>query len=331
MNSADKTQSRVLVTGATGFTGGALARALKARGHHVRILARNPETSGFDGQSYEIFKGDITSAADVDLAVKGVDVVYHLAAAYRENLPLTALKAMNVEGTRNVLESAKRHGTGRVVHCSTVGVHGHIDHPPADENAPLKPGDDYQATKLDGEMLAKKYSDEGLPVVIFRPVGIYGPGDMRFLKLFRGLKKGRFIMFGDGAPLYHLTFIDDLVRGIIACGEHPNAEGKTYIIAGTPAVTLNELTARISSVVGAKPPNIRLPFWLLYGASIACEGLCAPLGLKAPLYRRRADWFRKHRSFTSKKIEKDLGVVPQVGLEEGLQKTAAWYSAKGLI
>lgn len=321
---------RILVTGATGFTGGALARALSSRGNAVRTLARNPWPAA-ERSGIEVIQGDIADPASVDRAMEGMDTVYHLAAAYRENVPYAQLEAVNVGGTRNVLDAARRHKVKRVVHCSTAGVHGHIENPPADENAPFQPGDDYQKTKLEGELLARRYADEGDPITIFRPIGIYGPGDRRFLKLFRGIKNGTFIMFGDGAPWYHLTYIDDLVRGIIACGENPEAIGKTYLIAGPPAVTLNELVGKIAEVVGAKPPRIRLPFSLLYGAAALCEAVCAPLGIQAPLYRRRADWFRKHRSFTAAKIERELGVVPQVGLDEGLRKTAAWYSANDLI
>lgn len=322
----------ILVTGATGFTGGALAQALLARGHAVRALVRPTHPlNGLGKAGVLSFTGDLTDAASVDRAVEGTDVVYHIAAAYRESLPYAALEAANVQGTRNVLEAARRYGVKRVVHCSTVGVHGHIDNPPADENEPFRPGDAYQQTKLDGELLAKKYFDAGLPGVIFRPVGLYGPGDRRFLKLFRSVKNGTFIMFGDGKPLYQLTYIDDVVRMVLACGEHDKSVGQTYIVCGTPAVTLNELVARIAKAVGKPAPRLRLPFGLLYAASVACEKVCAPLGIKPPLYPRRADWFRKHRSFSNAKIQRELGVAPQVDLDEGLGKTAAWYAANHLL
>lgn len=333
MNTAVATDKQtILVTGATGFTGGALARALAGDGHTVRALVRpahrGEQLAKTDIQTYE---GDLTDARSVDRAVEGTDVVYHIAAAYRESLPESALHAANVVGTRNVLEAARRYGVKRVVHCSTVGVHGHIDHPPADENAPFRPGDAYQRTKLEGEQLARRYIDAGLPGVIFRPVGLYGPGDLRFLKLFRSIRNGTFIMFGDGTPLYQLSYIDDVVRMVRACGEDDRAIGQTYIVCGTPAVTLNELVAKIAQAVHRPSPRWRLPFGLLYGASVVCEKLCAPLGLKPPLYPRRADWFRKHRSFTPAKIQRELGVYPEVDLDEGLARTAAWYAAQYLL
>jgi hypothetical protein len=124
-------------------------------------------------------------------AADGVEVVYHIAATYREaGQPDSAYRAVNVEGTRNVLDAARAGGARRVVHCSTGGVHGHVAHPPANEDAPFNPGDIYQDTKLEAEQVAAHSGSHRLDVVIARPIGIYGPGDTRFLKMFRGLARG---------------------------------------------------------------------------------------------------------------------------------------------
>ena len=121
----------------------------------------------------------------------------------------------------------------RLVHCSTVGVHGDIEHPPANEDAPLRPGDVYQRTKVEGERIAREAAARtGLPVTIARPSGIYGPGDRRLLKLFKGVARGRFVVLGSGDIFYHLTYIDDLVEGFRLCGEVPAAANRTYILAG---------------------------------------------------------------------------------------------------
>jgi nucleoside-diphosphate-sugar epimerase len=326
-------KKKVLVTGVSGFTGSNLAKALIWNGDDVYGFARpSSRLNGLHEAGIHILKGDITDANSVAEAVKGMDIVYHIAASYRESgLPDSEYYQVNVGGTRHVLEAAFTHGVKRVVHCSTVGVHGHIENPPADENAPFNAGDLYQKTKIEGEKVAREYMQKGLSCVIFRPVGIYGPGDRRFLKLFKAIKQSKFVMFGDGEVLYHLTFIDDLVRAIIACGESEKASGEIFIIAGEKATTLNELVALIAETLDVNKPGLYLPFWSLWTVSVLCEFACKPFGINPPLFRRRADFFRKDRSFNAAKIEKTLGFKPSVGLEEGLRRTADWYCAENLL
>ena len=189
--------------------------------------------------------GDLTDPAAVRRAVEGCEVVYHIAATYREAGQADAsYTRINVDGTRHVLEAALSAGSTRVVHCSTGGVHGHIENPPADETAPFAPGDVYQRTKLEGERVAADFGRRTkLEVVIVRPIGIYGPGDMRFLKMFRGIARRRFPMLGRGQVFYHLTYIDDLVRGFELAGTSANAPNREYVIAGPEYTTLEELTA----------------------------------------------------------------------------------------
>ena len=207
---------KVLVTGATGFTGAHLARTLARAGDSVAALVRPrsvERAASLKSEGIEIRVGDLSDAASVERAVAGCELVYHIAATYREpGQSNSAYRRVNVEGTRHVLEAARAAGVRRVVHCSTGGVHGHVESPPADENAPFSPGDIYQRTKLDAERLAAEFGrSSGLDVVVARPIGIYGPGDTRFLKMFRGIARGRFPMLGRGEVFYHLTYIDDLV------------------------------------------------------------------------------------------------------------------------
>jgi nucleoside-diphosphate-sugar epimerase len=323
---------KILVTGASGFTGSHLANALVQRGHEVYGFVRPTSNVSALSPGVHLVRGDLANKSDVDEAIRGTDMVYHIAACYREpGVPDQMYFDVNVTGTRHVAEACLKFGIKRMVHCSTIGVHGHVDHPPANEGSPFKPGDDYQRTKLEAEQLVRHLMQAGLPATIFRPTGIYGPGDKRFLKLFRAIKKGIFIMFGDGNTLYHFIFIDDLIRGIIICGEDPKALGKTYIIAGEKAATLNEITAIIAHIIGVKKPKWRLPFWLLWQASVICESVCKPFRVNPPLFRRRADFFRKSRSFDASQIRLDLQFQPNITLEEGLQKTADWYKANNFL
>ena len=319
---------RVLVTGAAGFTGGHLARALLAAGDSVRALTRLPEPA-LTRAGAEVVTGDLRDAAAVERAAAGVEVVYHIAAIYRQaGLRDEVYRAINAAAVRTVIDAAARGGARRVVHCSTVGVHGDIEHPPAREDAPLRPGDIYQVTKLEGERIARVAAeDTGLEVVIARPTGIYGPGDRRLLKLFRGVARRRFAILGSGRIFYHLTYIDDLVAGFRLCATVMAAAGRTYILAGPEVTTLNELVAIVAAEAGVAPPRLHLPVWPFWTAGALCESVCAPFGLEPPLYRRRVDFFTKSRSFDISRARAEIAYAPTVGLREGVKRTMSWYRA----
>ncbi|MEM8757570.1 MAG: NAD-dependent epimerase/dehydratase family protein, partial [Planctomycetota bacterium] len=239
---------RVLVTGATGFTGGRLAEMLRERGEHVSALVRpSAKTAGLKAAGVDLVEGDITDADDVRRAAEGCEVIYHIAALYRSaKHPDSVYHDVNVTGTEHVLAAAKDIGAERVVHCSTVGVHGDIKAMPGDEAAPYAPGDIYQRTKLEGEKLAQQAAADGLPVAIARPAGIYGPGDLRFLKLFRTIHSGRFRMIGTGEIVYHFTYVDDLCRGFMLCAEKPEAIGDPIILCSDRYHPIAEVAQWIS-------------------------------------------------------------------------------------
>jgi nucleoside-diphosphate-sugar epimerase len=324
---------KVLVTGATGFTGGHLARELQRRGRQVRALVRDPsKADALAKAGIELAPGDLVDAAAVKRAAEGCDVIYHIAAVYREARHGDDFyRRVNVGGTVNVLDAARDGGVGRVVHCSTVGVHGDITSVPADENAPMSPGDVYQDTKLEAENIASQRFATLQGGTIFRPVGIYGPGDLRFLKLFKTIYNGSFRMIGSGDVLYHMTYIDDLVDGIIRCGEEAAAAGQVYILSGPRYTTVRELVASVAKAEGRQVPRGRIPLGPMMAAATLCEWLCKPLGIEPPLHRRRLDFFIKDRGFTSDKARREIGYQPRVDLEEGLARTFAWYRSAGLL
>ena len=323
---------KILVTGATGFTGGHLARHLAMRGDSVRALVRDPSRAAdLAAAGVQVVAGDLSRRDTIASAVAGVDVVYNIAALYRHaGLPEATYRTVNAEAVGWLVEAASKAGVPRVVHCSTVGVHGDIAHPPANEDAPLGPGDTYQVTKLEGERLAQAAA-VGTELVIVRPSGIYGPGDRRLLKLFRGVARRRFVILGDGKIFYHLTHIDDLVEGFRLAGTVPAAAGRTYILAGGEVTTLNELVAIIAGEAGVRPLSVHLPVWPFWVAGAACEAFCAPLGLEPPLYRRRVDFFTKSRAFDISRARRELGFAPQVDLRTGTRRTLAWYREQGWL
>jgi nucleoside-diphosphate-sugar epimerase len=293
----------------------------------VRVLVRDPARATALGDAgLELVAGDLRDASALRSAVQGVDVVYNIAAIYRSaGVPAEEYRAINRTAVGRLVEAASAAGVRRVVHCSTVGVHGDVEHPPANEDAPLKPGDIYQVTKLEGEQLARETAGRsGIELTIVRPSGIYGPGDRRLFKLFKNVVRG-FAILGRGDIWYHLTYIDDLVDGFRLCGTHPAAAGHTYILSGPEVTTLNELVAITAEVAGVKPLPLHLPVWPFWMAGAACEALCRPLGIEPPIYRRRVDFFTKSRAFDITRARAEIGYAPSVGLREGIARTLTWY------
>jgi nucleoside-diphosphate-sugar epimerase len=324
---------KILVTGATGFLGGNLCKHLVKQGHTVRALVRNPKkTELLQTIGIETTKGDLRDFNSLKNAVKNIDIVYNIAAAWRENLNKEEFFDTNVNGTRNILEAAYQEGVKRFVHCSTVGVHGSVLEPLGNENSPFLPRDDYQVSKVKGELIVSEYIRENkLPIVIFRPCGIYGPTDTRFLKLFRAIKKHYFVMIGSGNVHYHFVYIDDLIDGILLCGEKDEAIGNVYILGSNEIITINELVSTISDIMGVRTPRFSVPFLPVYYLAKICEFVLKPLPIKSPIYGRRFDFFKSNRAFDISKAKKELGFQPRTDLKTGLIKTYEWYKSSGLL
>jgi dihydroflavonol-4-reductase len=324
----------VALTGASGYTGGRLLQALRDRGDEVAVLVRPRSLSStVASRATEVVEGDLADAAAVDRLVAGRDAVVHVAAVYR-----TAghsddyYREVNVRGTERLLEAAARHGVSRFVHTSTVGVHGHVEQPPADETAPLAPGDIYQQTKAEAEALALGYHrTRGVPVTVVRPGAIYGPGETRLLKLFRAIARGRYAIVGSGRTFYHPVFIDDLVAGFLLALERPEAVGEAFLICGPSYVSQLELAALVAKHTGGRVLPFRIPARPIQWAGDVVEAICVPLGIEPPLHRRRVDFWTKSRAFTIAKARRLLGYEPRTDLDQGIALVAAWYRQAGWL
>ena len=322
------------MTGGTGFAGSHLISRLVKKGELVRALVRkNSNIDYLKKLNVELCIGDITDKDSIKAALKGVDVVYHIAALFRQaRFPDKAYWQVNVQGTQNMLEAGYEEGVKRFVHCSTIGVLGHITSPPADETYPYNPGDVYQRSKGEGEKLALRFfQDKKFPVVIARPTAIYGPGDMRLFKLFKYVSSGKMIILGSGNIFYHLVYVEDLARGFELCAQRDDAIGQVYILGGDKYLTLNELIDLIAKVLRVSVSRIHLPVFPFRALSLLCEKACVPLGIEPPLHRRRIDFFTKSRAFNISKAKKELGYKPEFDLETGLRLTGEWYREKGLL
>jgi nucleoside-diphosphate-sugar epimerase len=325
---------KIALTGATGYTGGHLLRALKARGEDVAILARrsslSPDLAACAGR---VVIGDLRDERAIDELVRGADAVMHVAAVYRTaRHPDAYYHDINVGGTRRLLEAALRHGVRRFVHTSTVGVHGDVQGTLADESVPFAPCDIYQETKAEAERLAFEYHrTRGLPVTAVRPAAIYGPGEKRLLKLFRAIAHRYYAIVGTGRPFYHLVYIDDLVDGFLLALDRPEAVGEAFIMAGPTAVTQRELAATIARHTNGRVFPLRIPAWPIQTVGSLCEWICVRVGVEPPIYRRRVDFWVKNRAFSIEKARRLLGYDPKVDVDAGIARTAAWYRKEGWL
>ena len=325
---------RVALTGASGYTGGRLLEALRERGDEVAVLVRPESVSErLRARASRVVPGRLGDPSAASRLVEGADAVLHVAAVYRTaGHPDAYYREVNVVGTERLLEAAARAGVRRFVHTSTVGVHGHVEHPPADENAPFAPGDIYQATKAEAETLALDFHRKrGLPVAVVRPGAIYGPGETRFLKLFRAIARSRYAIVGTGRTFYHPVYIDDLVSGFLLALERPEAAGEAFLVCGPSYVSQSDLAALVARHTGGRVLPFRIPARPIQWAGDLVEAICVPLGLEPPLHRRRVDFWTKSRAFTIDKARRLLGYAPQVDLDEGIRRTAASYREAGWL
>jgi nucleoside-diphosphate-sugar epimerase len=327
---------RTLITGGTGFTGTHLARRLLAKGHDVTLLDYKPGLFKveLEEKGAHFVMGSVTDKALVERVSAGLDVIYHLAAAFRQiSEPKEFYWDVNVEGTRNVLNAAEKHSVAKVVHCSTGGVHDGKNEMPWKEDSPIAPRDYYQITKWEGEQVCQEFIKKGLDITIVRPTSEYGPGDVHGMRfLYRMARTGRFIMFGSGMGTIHPIYIDNLTDFFELVTDLPAAKGRTYIAADEAPVTLNDLVKAVGKSMNVDVRIIHLPFyWPLWSASAAIEFACKPLKISPPLFRRRVKWFKNLRAYNIDRAKTELNFQPRISLEHGLKQTADWYRNAGYL
>lgn len=326
---------RVLVTGGTGFTGTALVKRLLVMGHAVVALdyKEGLQSDDLRAKGAEILTGSVTDRQVVEQSMKGVEVVFHLAAAFRElHKPNSFYDEVNVGGTQVVLSAARRHDVRKFIYCSTCGVHGNVARPPADEDAPIRPGDYYQRTKYEAEPLVSAAAGAGFETVILRPAAIYGPGDPeRFFMIFKRVSQGTFPMFGSGRTLYHPLYVDNLVDAFLLCMPPGAGNGRAYLIADDRYYQIEEI---VRAVARALEMSVRIPHYpVLPVVALAhiMDKVYRPFGLAPPIFPRRVDWYRQNRAFDITRAKRELGYAPRVHLDEGLRCTATWYREKGYL
>jgi nucleoside-diphosphate-sugar epimerase len=317
----------ILITGGLGFLGSHLVARLAAAGESVRILARGETRERRASSPHPVVWGDVRDAEAVDRAVRGAEVVVHLASNFRRGgSDEKEAREINVGGTRNVLDACLRHGVSQLIHCSTIGVHGSVLEVPATEETPFNPMDLYQETKLEAELeVWRVHRASGLPVTVVRPISMVGPGDDRMLKLFRMIARGRFVMVGDGDKLFQPAYVDDVVDGFALCLRNQRAVGEAFIVGGGEYLPLRDLVVLIAEELGVSPPRWRVPLAPMMLLAGLCERVCAPFGVAPPLHRRRVSFFQNQRAFSIAKARRVLGFEPRMSLRDSIAATIGWY------
>jgi dihydroflavonol-4-reductase len=329
---------KALVTGATGFIGGHLASALEERGDEVRILARTA-TKALLPPSFQVASGDLTDPSAARAAVKGVDIVFHLAAIRdRWDMLYQDYYRVNVEGTRHLLQAAADEGC-RFIYCSSVGVMGHPGCLGIDENYPYAAGDgkyNYSHTKALADQMTLDYATRGqLWATVVRPVITYGPGDTwgMLTRLIDMLAHQRFMPVGDGRNHLHLAYISDVVDGFLLAASSERANCRAYIVAGPAAITLNDLVRKLCDLLGVPSPRWHVPAGLARAAGRGLETLYAlkrragvtALGSVPFITRDKVDTLALNRSYSTARAEQELGLAPRVTYDEGLPLTVNWW------
>jgi nucleoside-diphosphate-sugar epimerase len=330
---------KLLVTGGTGFIGSHLAEEGRRRGAEVVVLGltERPEERAnaelLRGMGVEVLAGSITDAALCRRAAQGATHIFHLAVAMREGGKSDEFfESINLDGTRHLLEAARSQQVERFVYCGTIGIYGHRAPGITSENSPLAPGNIYERTKVSAESLVREFADQcGLPAVILRPADVYGPRDQRLLKLFKGVSRGKFPLFGSGEGRRHMVYVDDVVSAFFKACEQDTALGQGMIVAGPASCTLRELIGEIADATGSKRFGFRLPLAPMLGLAAIVEDVCTRLNIDPPIYRRRMDFFHSDSEFDTTRARKLLGWEPRVGLREGIRRTLESYRRSGQL
>jgi nucleoside-diphosphate-sugar epimerase len=322
-----------LITGANGFLGAWLAKALAARKDTVACLLRpTSDTSALAGVPYTRMDGDVTDMASLERAVAGHDVVFHLAgirrAATREEF-----MRVNAEGTRYLCEALlKAGGKARLVLCGSLAASGpsSASRPHVEED-PFHPAEWYGESKGEAERIALSYKDR-LPVTVIRPPRILGPGDHENLTFFKLVKKGIRLEIGGGPRPLTLVDVEDVVDLMLVLAERPEALGESFFVAGPQHLTMDELQDIGARELGVKTRTVHLSPWVLKGLASAADVVTRATGRKLPLNRKLArQLLAPAWTCSGAKAERLLGFRPQRDVVDSIRRSARWYQEQGWL
>lgn len=325
-----------LVTGATGFVGSAVARALAARGHELRLLTRaSSDRRNIADLDADVVTGDLTDAASLQRAAAGCRYVVHVAADYRVWVPdPDAMLRANVDGAVAMVRAAAEAGAERIVHCSSVAALGQVgDGTEADENTPSNEADFVGVYKRSKYLAEKAVLDlvhrDSLPVVVVNPAAPVGPRDIKPTptgKMILDAAAGRMPAYIDtGLNIVH---VDDVAEGHVLALEKGRI-GERYILGGEN-MTLKDILALVADVVHRRPPSIRLPEAVVWPAAFVMEKIADLTGRAPMMTRDHLKMARKKMFYSSAKAMSELGYRPRP-VRRAVEDAVSWFKANGML
>jgi len=324
----------VLITGASGFIGSAVARTLVVSGYSVRALVRpSSPRQHILGLDLELCEGDLRDQPSIKRAVQGVRYVFHVAADYRLwSRHRDEIFATNVDGTRSIMREALRAGVERIIYTSSVATLAlRADSSPADESASAPEKEAigaYKQSKIAAErVVATMVTEQALPAVIVNPTAPVGPRDVRPTPTGRIIveaARGRIPAFVD--TRLNLVHVDDVAAGHLAALRHGKI-GARYILGGQN-VSFGRMLGDIAGLVGRPPPRVRLPHWAVLPVAFAAEAMARVMDHE-PFATVEGVRMSKHRMFfKTTKAEEELGYHARPYLQ-GLEDAVCWFRDAG--
>ncbi len=322
----------VLITGAAGFVGGALALRLAQEGARVKALVRHPEKADFlRGQpQIEIVPGDITDAARMVEVTRGCEIVFHVAAVGGGSTEKQ--RPINVDGTRKVMLAAVAAQVQRVVHVSSIAVYGYSYRNDVTEDLPQKPGPTpYNLTKSEGENVVREIGRQyNLPYAVIRPGMIYGPRSATWTAmLFRVARLKPTPFLGDGSGSVHPIFIEDVVDMLIVLASHPAAVNEVFNCAPDPAPTWREFLSGYARLAGNEK-WLSLPVLPVKVLASLIEVILM-LRDEPQELPTLIPYMLSHTTYKMTKARDVLGWQPKVDLTEGIERCRSWLQQQGLL
>ena len=327
---------KILITGATGFIGNAIAHRLVEQGHSLRCLVRkDSDTRQLADIVWEKAVGDITSIEDCREATRGMEAVIHTAAFVTDFGHWKTFRKVNVQGSLNLAEASLGNKVGRFVYLSTSDVLGVVTDRVIDDTMDYKrTGFPYPDTKIEAEQeLFDLYRKRSLPLVAFRPAWVYGPGDRTFFpEVVDAMANGTMIYFGSKKNFLYLNYIDNLVDAILCGLEQDKAIGRAYLVTDDVPITWEDLCCRLADGVGCSSPKITIPYGLSYAAAFGLESVWGLVRAKSrPLLTRYAvTLMGSNMRYDITRLKQELGYRPSISPEVGLERTIEWLKTQPL-